>query len=392
MSGKPTSSVVDRLAMRRKCRLFRKTNTSVSDRELDVPPRPPSSSTEVSDRYHSIQEQRAARQVAVRNGQRKRADSSSSSRPGTSTNKDTERVATWSLLDSAKDCDASQTVAAVKVQSLDRFLKGNFQYGLRDYGGEQGRGRVSQSKRLVREPASFNVATGKTFYKTKGSFPSDTKISSRTPNTLPEASCHENKQETLISGKLSGRTHKPPDDEYTDRSLLEGILKTANRQPASYSYSQLNDTQKRRLTAHSRRSSGGQVSQIRTRLDERTNGPRPLREKLPICEHQETIIQYIANHRVTCIQGETGCGKSSMVPQFVLEYYEKNRFVTYVFSCVSETQTKGIEHRDEGVWKSQETRLVCVSLISPCKYFRLRSNVKYSRQCFITISNTSKFV
>ena len=332
MSGKPKSSVMDELAKYLKFVLSLKTETSVSDRELGVPPRPSSSSTEVSDRYHSIQEQRAARQVAVRNGQRERADSPSSSRPGTSTNKDTEWVATWRLLDSAKDCDASQTVAAVKVQSLDRFLNGNIQYGWREYGGEQERDRVSQSKRLVREPASFNVATGKTFDKTKGSFPNNTKISSRTPNTLPEACCHENKQETRISGKLSGRTHKPPDDEYTDRSSLEGILETANRQPASYNYSQLNE-------AHSRISSCDQVSEIKTRFDERgRNGPKPLREKLPICEHHETIVQYIANHRVTCIQGETGCGKSSMVPQFVLEYYEKNRFVnTYVFSGVSET-------------------------------------------------------
>ena len=40
---------------------------------------------------------------------------------------------------------------------------------------------------------------------------------------------------------------------------------------------------------------------------------------LPIAEHRETILRSIAASRVTCIQGETGCGKSSMVPQFIVD-------------------------------------------------------------------------
>lgn len=38
-------------------------------------------------------------------------------------------------------------------------------------------------------------------------------------------------------------------------------------------------------------------------------------ETLPIHEHRGRILSYIDNNQVTCIQGETGCGKSSMVPQ-----------------------------------------------------------------------------
>ncbi len=41
--------------------------------------------------------------------------------------------------------------------------------------------------------------------------------------------------------------------------------------------------------------------------------------KLPILEHREKILELIRNHTVTCIEGETGCGKSTMVPQFILD-------------------------------------------------------------------------
>ena len=43
-------------------------------------------------------------------------------------------------------------------------------------------------------------------------------------------------------------------------------------------------------------------------------------EVLPIEEHRETLMAHIEEHQVTCIQGETGCGKSSMVPQFLLHH------------------------------------------------------------------------
>eukprot|EP00937_MAST-01D_sp_MAST-1D-sp2_P002018 g2018.t1 len=42
-------------------------------------------------------------------------------------------------------------------------------------------------------------------------------------------------------------------------------------------------------------------------------------DSLPIDAHRTTIMEHVANHRVTVITGETGCGKSSRVPQFLLE-------------------------------------------------------------------------
>eukprot|EP00741_Cyanophora_paradoxa_P019425 tig00021127_g18752.t1 len=49
-------------------------------------------------------------------------------------------------------------------------------------------------------------------------------------------------------------------------------------------------------------------------------GPPPAAgDRLPIDGHREEIVEYIRTHRVTCIQGETGSGKSSRVPLFLLQ-------------------------------------------------------------------------
>eukprot|EP00731_Ephydatia_muelleri_P020454 Em0013g181a len=41
--------------------------------------------------------------------------------------------------------------------------------------------------------------------------------------------------------------------------------------------------------------------------------------RLPVVDHRENIMELIHKHRVVCIQGETGCGKSTKVPQFILD-------------------------------------------------------------------------
>ncbi|CDJ61461.1 hypothetical protein EMWEY_00041280, partial [Eimeria maxima] len=40
---------------------------------------------------------------------------------------------------------------------------------------------------------------------------------------------------------------------------------------------------------------------------------------LPIHKHREKILDHINNNFITCIQGETGCGKSTQVPKFLLD-------------------------------------------------------------------------
>ncbi|KAL4176012.1 hypothetical protein KRP22_000969 [Phytophthora ramorum] len=43
------------------------------------------------------------------------------------------------------------------------------------------------------------------------------------------------------------------------------------------------------------------------------------RESLPIASFKERVVEMLSNHDVILISGETGCGKSTQVPQFLLE-------------------------------------------------------------------------
>lgn len=42
---------------------------------------------------------------------------------------------------------------------------------------------------------------------------------------------------------------------------------------------------------------------------------------LPVTDRREDVIRTIESNQVTIIQGATGCGKSSLVPQFILDHY-----------------------------------------------------------------------
>lgn len=53
------------------------------------------------------------------------------------------------------------------------------------------------------------------------------------------------------------------------------------------------------------------------------------RKKLPIMEHRSKILQLVHDHSVVCIEGETGCGKSTKVPQFILDEAMEQRKPTY---------------------------------------------------------------
>jgi len=50
---------------------------------------------------------------------------------------------------------------------------------------------------------------------------------------------------------------------------------------------------------------------------------RAIRENLPAHGYKEAIQEAVAHHQVVVIQGDTGCGKSTQVPQFILEAWAK---------------------------------------------------------------------
>lgn len=48
-------------------------------------------------------------------------------------------------------------------------------------------------------------------------------------------------------------------------------------------------------------------------------GLKGLMETLPVFQHRDEILANVKNNQITIIQGETGCGKSTSVPQFLLD-------------------------------------------------------------------------
>ena len=59
--------------------------------------------------------------------------------------------------------------------------------------------------------------------------------------------------------------------------------------------------------------------QLEEKQDQEEEEEHQAHDTLPIDDHKERILSHIASHRVTIIQGETGCGKSSRIPVLLIE-------------------------------------------------------------------------
>lgn len=46
---------------------------------------------------------------------------------------------------------------------------------------------------------------------------------------------------------------------------------------------------------------------------------RSVREKLPAHSKRQQVLDSLQEHRVVIISGSTGCGKSTQLPQYILE-------------------------------------------------------------------------
>lgn len=44
-----------------------------------------------------------------------------------------------------------------------------------------------------------------------------------------------------------------------------------------------------------------------------------VRQKLPAWQHHETVVKMVQDHQVVLVSGDTGCGKSTQIPQFILD-------------------------------------------------------------------------
>ena len=104
------------------------------------------------------------------------------------------------------------------------------------------------------------------------------------------------------------------------------------------------------------------LPEISSKIAEREAGKpineqiQQLRHDLPVSQYKQQIIDTVAKNRVTLIKGETGCGKSTQVAQFLLESYlgngkaaEFNAFVSQPrrISAISLAERVAVERNEE---------------------------------------------
>lgn len=62
-------------------------------------------------------------------------------------------------------------------------------------------------------------------------------------------------------------------------------------------------------------------------------------ETLPIFDYKDEIVRTVQTHSVTIIEGSTGCGKSTQVPQFILDNCQRqNKHCNIVGELLSKEQ------------------------------------------------------
>ena len=82
------------------------------------------------------------------------------------------------------------------------------------------------------------------------------------------------------------------------------------------------------ITLHPPSSSSSSSSSPSSSSSSRVSSPSPrvppLRKRysheLPVMSHRDKILELLEANRVVCVEGETGCGKSTQIPQFILDH------------------------------------------------------------------------
>ena len=133
---------------------------------------------------------------------------------------------------------------------------------------------------------------------------------------VSECEAHESVQQYHPTQSIGDTEHthsiQPPADSKPSHqdAQFQSFKEAIDRVMASRSHQSLSFPAKAKLKSLSRMSLSARQSALKDCIWSK--------KELPVMEHRETILKLISNHQVVCIEGETGCGKSSQVPQFIL--------------------------------------------------------------------------
>ena len=133
---------------------------------------------------------------------------------------------------------------------------------------------------------------------------------------LSECEANESVQQYHPTQSIGDTEHthsiQPPADSKPSHqdAQFQSFKEAIDRVMASRSHQSLSFPAKAKLKSLSRMSLSARQSALKDCIWSK--------KELPVMEHRETILKLISNHQVVCIEGETGCGKSSQVPQFIL--------------------------------------------------------------------------
>ena len=57
---------------------------------------------------------------------------------------------------------------------------------------------------------------------------------------------------------------------------------------------------------------------------------RTSQKKLPIAEYKESILEALEENQVVIVAGDTGCGKSTQVPQYLLQVKHTYKYILMI--------------------------------------------------------------
>ncbi len=73
--------------------------------------------------------------------------------------------------------------------------------------------------------------------------------------------------------------------------------------------------------------------QQRLQLEEQKKSLQETRKSLPIYNFREALLDAIENHQVLVIEGETGSGKTTQIPQYLYEAVSLDCFFSFSYLC-----------------------------------------------------------